>query len=137
MSKCKDWCTCCEKCIDKYNELAYKTFTSCPFTICLKQDMMLNMDEPFVTKHDHYIVLHDDRRNNPFYELVEEEDRYLLTSDMKVYRKYKRPITLRQILNEMVLSSFYNNTLIIQDEHRFLEGFVHIMGSVYEPIWGS
>lgn len=113
---------------DKLNREIRAQFPDAPFTISLsvinKYEDLHKLDEPFTDEE--FIFICDDRidKNNYYYsEWPEEELNYLQDSILVKRESIEKPITLRQILNEMIKSEHYNDEDISGDFHHFLVDF--------------
>jgi hypothetical protein len=115
-----------EKDYEKLYEELNLQFPDAPFTVDLftKFKDICELDEPFTSEP--FIFICDDRINkyNYYYSNCEEEEinelhDYLLIKSESI----EKPITLRQILNEMIKSEHYNDECVRGDDHHFLVGF--------------
>ena len=108
-----------------YKELNLQ-FPDAPFCVNLftKFKDICELDEPFTSEP--LIFICDDRihKYNYYYsewpeEKINELYDYLLIKSESI----EKPITLRQILNEMIKSPHYNNKCVREDDHHNLVGF--------------
>ena len=113
-----------EDCDKLYKELNLQ-FPDAPFCVDLftKFKDICELDEPFTSEP--LIFICDDRihKYNYYYSNCTEEEinelyDYLLIKSESI----EKPITLRQILNEMIKSPHYNDECIRGDDHHFLVG---------------
>ena len=94
---------------EKYHELVDLEFPNAPFTICLSNDELLQLDEPFTDKE--HIIIKDDRGKST----------NCYGSYLRVQKKGETPITLRQILNAMIQNDDYKLMNEKKETHCFLE----------------
>jgi hypothetical protein len=111
-------------------------FPNCPFSISCINDIK-QLDETFTEKKD--IIIKDDRANefNYYYSNLNKNELAQYTNYLVIKQKNDVPITLRQILTEMSHSTHYNNSIIMKDDHRFLEGFDKMTDIEYISCFGS
>lgn len=115
-----------------------KQFQGYPFTIsCIKH--IEELDEVFTLEP--VIFIHDDRANkfNYYYQDMSDEERNVYNHFLKVERIDNKPITLRQVLDEMSNEPHYYDEVVIGDPHCFLELFELSKHSniQYSMYWGS
>ena len=110
---------------EKLTEELNLQFPDTPFCVNLftKFKDICELDEPFTSEP--LIFICDDRihKYNYYYsewpeEKINELYDYLLIKSESI----EKPITLRQILNEMIKSPHYNDECIRGDDHHFLVG---------------
>ena len=106
----------------KYNLIEHE-FPNLPFSICLDDDDLIKLDEPFT--EEPVIFVKDDRASKTSYSwhLVDELERNQYNSNIKIEKRGDNSITLRQIILEMSNTEEYSKINEIGDDHRFLEGF--------------
>jgi hypothetical protein len=93
-------------------------FPTSPFNICLPRHFLDYLDEPFTIEA---IIIIEDTRINNSYTIVKAV--------------YNKPITLRRILNRMIVNKlFIKNTYHYLD---YLDGFEIINNNYYKTIFGS
>ena len=111
-------------------------FPDCPFNIACIEDIN-ELDKIF--SEEKTIIIKDDRANiyNYYYSNLDKNDLPKYNDYLVVKQKDDKPITLRQVLTEMYKSSHYNNEIISQDDHRFLEKFEKKTDIEYTIFWGS
>jgi hypothetical protein len=111
---------------EKLREELNLQFPDAPFTVDFftKFKDLWGLDEPFTSEP--FIFICDDRINkyNYYYSNCTEEEinelhDYLLIKSESI----EKPITLRQILNEMIKSPHYNDECVRGDDHHNLVGF--------------
>ena len=112
----------------KLNEELERQFPDAPFSISLsdinKYEDLYKLDEPFT--EEEFIFICDDRINqyNHYYSEWPKEELNKLQNYMLIKREtIEKPITLRQILNEMIKSEHYTDEDISGDFHIFLVDF--------------
>jgi hypothetical protein len=130
---------------EEYFDVIHNEFPCCPFEVALSYSSLSRLDEPFDKNDPDMIVIRDTRVLRDtfgFYRTV-KHDPDVSDCEMDIYKHSDdSPITLRQIIGEMSLSDHYDNVYVIQDDHRFLEGF-EALGTdeydspVYSPSFGS
>lgn len=130
---------------DEYFDVINNEFPECPFNVSLDYASLLRLDEPFDKNDPDVIVIRDMRVIRDtfgFYQTV-KHDPDVSDCEMEVYKhRDDSPITLRQVIGEMSMSDHYDNGYVIQDDHRFLEGFDTLGvdeydSPVYSPSFGS
>jgi hypothetical protein len=94
-------------------------FPNAPFSVSISRADFNAIDEPITDEKT--IFIYDNRANAYIYSDLPPSYRERLISYLKVDQKEGAPITLRQIIQTMSDSEFYNDALIMQDDHRFLE----------------
>ena len=111
-------------------------FSNAPFSISCIDDIK-QLDETFTEKKD--IIIKDGRINksNYYYSNLNKNELAQYTDYLVIKQKNDVPITLRQILTEMSNSTHYNNSIIMKDDHRFLEGFDKMTDIEYISCFGS
>ena len=123
MSKLVDYCNKYgeDVYIDVLDHLLEAEFPNSPFVICFSADVLKKLDEPF-TNLDRICIV-DDRisQYNYYYSGVCPSVLNSLSSNLIVKSIDNKPITLRQIINEMILDEHYNSDVVCRDDHRFLE----------------
>ena len=112
---------------EKLTEELNLQFPDTPFTVDFffkNVNDLCELDEPFTSEP--FIFICDDRihKYNYYYsewpeEKINELYDYLLIKSESI----EKPITLRQILNEMIKSPHYNNKCVREDDHHNLVGF--------------
>ena len=111
---------------DKINEQQQRDFPEFPLTISLPYKTLDEynkaMDEPFTDKKT--IIVKDDRASEHSYYW-----RGLPKNEFAQYINYTvvnmvddKPITLRQIFNEISKDPHYSRDVICRQDHRFIEG---------------
>ena len=130
---------------DEYFDIIDHEFPECPFNVSLGYASLLRLDEPFDKNDPDVIVIRDMRVLRDtfgFYQTV-KHDPDVSDCEMDIYKhRDDSPITLRQVIGEMSMSDHYDNGYVIQDDHRFLEGFEALGvdeydSPVYSPSFGS
>ena len=118
-----------------YNDLD-EIFPNCPFNISCIKDIK-ELDEIFTEEKT--IIIKDDRasESNYYYSNIDKNNLAKYVDYLVVKQKDDKPITLRQILTEMSKSPHYNNEVISQDDHHFLETFEKKTNIEYTMFWGS
>ena len=111
---------------EKLTEELNLQFPDAPFTVDFffkNVNDLCELDEPFTSEP--FIFICDGRihKYNYYYSNCTEEEinelyDYLLIKSESI----EKPITLRQILNEMIKSPHYNDECIRGDDHHFLVG---------------
>ena len=111
---------------EKLTEELNLQFPDTPFTVDFffkNVNDLCELDEPFTSEP--FIFICDDRihKYNYYYsewpeEKINELYDYLLIKSESI----EKPITLRQILNEMIKSPHYNDKCVREDDHHFLVG---------------
>lgn len=124
---------------DEYFDLINHEFPDSPFIISLPYQWILRLDEPFDKSDPDVIVIWDMRVLRDtcgFYRTI-KHDPDVADCEMEVYKHSKdSPITLRQVIGEMSLSSHYDNEYVMQDDQRFLEGFDALGVDAYDnPVY--
>ena len=129
---------------EEFDEIKYNTlfknldiiFPNCPFDISCIDDIS-QLDEVF-TKNK-VIIIKDGRasESNYYYSNISKNELSHYVDYLVIKQKKNKPITLRQILTEMSSSLHYNNDTIIDDPHRFLEGFDKMTNIEYLASFGS
>ena len=122
---------------DIKHELLEKEFPDIPFSICLPDDELVKLDEPFT---DEPVIFIRDRRaseHSYMWHEVPEEIRNKYNSNIKIEKMGGNPITLRQIINEMAITDEYSKMEEAMDDHRFLEGFDRSTPIQYFASFGS
>ena len=123
----------------KYNKL-YKDldeiFPNCPFSISCIDDIM-ELDEVFTKEKT--IIIKDNRASqwNYYYSNIDKNELSQYVNYLVVKQKNNKPITLRQVLTEMSNSVHYNDDIISEDFHNFLEGFDKTTDIQYVAYFGS
>ena len=123
----------------KYNKL-YKDldeiFPNCPFSISCIDDIM-ELDEVFTKEKT--IIIKDNRASqwNYYYSNIDKNELSQYVNYLVVKQKNNKPITLRQVLTEMSNSVHYNDDIISEDFHNFLEGFDKTTDIQYVACFGS
>ena len=123
----------------KYNKL-YKDldeiFPNCPFSISCIDDIM-ELDEVFTKEKT--IIIKDNRASqwNYYYSNIDKNELSQYVNYLVVKQKNNKPITLRQVLTEMSNSVHYNDDIISEDFHNFLEGFDKTTDIQYVASFGS
>lgn len=112
---------------EKLTEELNLQFPDTPFTVDFffkNVNDLCELDEPFTSEP--FIFICDGRihKYNYYYSNCTEEEinelyDYLLIKSESI----EKPITLRQILNEMIKSPHYNNKCVREDDHHNLVGF--------------
>jgi hypothetical protein len=112
---------------EKLTEELNLQFPDAPFTIDFffkNVNDLCELDEPFTSEP--FIFICDGRihKYNYYYSNCTEKEinelyDYLLIKSESI----EKPITLRQILNEMIKSPHYNNKCVREDDHHNLVGF--------------
>jgi hypothetical protein len=117
-----------EEDFDKLNNEIRLQFPDAPFTISLsvidKYEDLHKLDEPFTDEE--FIFICDDRidKHNYYYSEWPEEELNDLQDFIVIEREsIEKPITLRQIINEMIKSEHYTDEDISGDFHNFLVDF--------------
>jgi hypothetical protein len=107
--------------IDVLDHLLEAEFPNTPFVISFSVDVLKKLDEPFTNLDTIYII--DDRISefNYYYSGVCPSVLNNLSSELVIQSIDNKPITLRQILNKMIIDKHYNNRVVSRDDHRFLE----------------
>jgi hypothetical protein len=97
-------------------------FIEAPFNITCINDLS-ELDIPF-TDYDG-IIIKDDRASeyNYYYSDLTENERNQYINYLGISKIDNKPMTLRQILNKMILTTHYNNDIVKSDDHSFLVGF--------------
>lgn len=130
---------------DEYFDIIHHEFPDCPFIVSLSYSSLLRLDQPFDKNDPDVIVIRDTRVLRDtfgFYQSV-KHDPDVSDCEMDIYKHSDdSPITLRQVIGEMSMSDHYDNGYVIQDDHRFLEGFDscgvdEYDSPVYTPFFGS
>jgi hypothetical protein len=141
MSKLVDYCNKYgeDVYIDVLDHLLEAEFPNTPFVISFPADVLKKLDEPFTNLDTIYII--DDRISefNYYYSGVCPSVLNSLSSELVVQSIDNKPITLRQILNRMIVDNHYNNVVVCRDDHRFLES-LHTNGgtdNVFYTFFGS
>ena len=123
MSKLVDYCNKYgeDVYIDVLDHLLEAEFPNSPFIISFPADVLKKLDEPF-TNLDRICIV-DDRisQYNYYYSEVCPSVLNSLSSNLIVKSIDNKRITLRQIINEMILDEHYNSDVVCGDDHRFLE----------------
>tara|TARA_B110000285_G_C14763357_1_gene440571 strand:- start:88 stop:486 length:399 start_codon:yes stop_codon:yes gene_type:complete len=121
---------------DKLHKELDIIFPNAPFAICCIDDIK-ELDEVF-TKNKN-IIIKDDRANesNYYYSNLNKNELAQYVDYLVIKQKDDVPITLRQILTEMSNSLHYNKSIIMEDFHRFLEGFDKMTDVEYLASFGS
>jgi hypothetical protein len=113
-------------------------FPNAPFNISLDDEELLNLDEPFT--NEKVIFIKDGRQNEYSYyykQVILDGTINKYCDYMKIEQINNNPITLRQIINNMIKSEHYNDDDVKQDDHKFLEGFEKQTDIQYEVFFGS
>ena len=130
---------------DEYHEILNNEFPICPFVVSLDYKMLMRLDEPFFEGDPEMVIIRDSRvlcDTFGFYEMVKHE-KDVAECDLEIYKHSDDyPITLRQVIAEMSMSSHYDNEYVMQDDHRFLEGLSadgvdEYEIPIYSPWFGS
>ena len=114
-----------------------KQFPNSPFDIACIENLN-ELDKPFT--HHTGIIIKDDRAspNNYYYSNLTENERTQYINYLGISQIDNKPITLRQILNKMILSPHYNKDIVKNDFRCILEGFdISNNGIVFTPFFGS
>lgn len=112
------WCECCDECCERYDNEIEKLFPESPFMIRLSPTLLNNIDRPLT--YEKTIYIYDGR--SIFYEDIGNIDRgQLFKNELVISQIDDNPITLRQIINEMINSKHYNELFIMSDLHYLLE----------------
>ena len=112
------WCECCDECCERYDNEIEKIFPESPFMIRLSPKRLNNMDNPFT--YEKTIYIYDGR--SIFYENIGDNNReQIFKNELIISKLDNNPITLRQIINEMMNSKHYNELMVISDLHYLLE----------------
>jgi hypothetical protein len=123
MSKLVDYCNKYgeDVYIDVLDHLLEAEFPNSPFVISFSVDDLKKLDEPF-TNLDRICIV-DDRisQYNYYYSDVCPSVLNTLSSNLIIKSVDNKPITLRQIINEMILDEHYNSDVVRGDDHCFLE----------------
>jgi hypothetical protein len=123
----------------KYNKLFKdldEIFPNCPFCISCIDDIM-ELDEVFTKEKT--IIIKDNRASqwNYYYSNIDKNELSQYVNYLVVKQKNNKPITLRQVLTEMSNSVHYNDDIISEDFHNFLEGFDKTTDIQYVASFGS
>jgi len=123
----------------KYNKLFKdldEIFPNCPFSISCIDDIM-ELDEVFTKEKT--IIIKDNRASqwNYYYSNIDKNELSQYVNYLVVKQKNNKPITLRQVLTEMSNSVHYNDDIISEDFHNFLEGFDKTTDIQYVAYFGS
>jgi len=123
----------------KYNKLFKdldEIFPNCPFSISCIDDIM-ELDEVFTKEKT--IIIKDNRASqwNYYYSNIDKNELSQYVNYLVVKQKNNKPITLRQVLTEMSNSVHYNDDIISEDFHNFLEGFDKTTDIQYVACFGS
>jgi len=123
----------------KYNKLFKdldEIFPNCPFSISCIDDIM-ELDEVFTKEKT--IIIKDNRASqwNYYYSNIDKNELSQYVNYLVVKQKNNKPITLRQVLTEMSNSVHYNDDIISEDFHNFLEGFDKTTDIQYVASFGS
>jgi len=118
--------------LDRIEE-EFKNYDS-PFDICLIENIE-ELHTPF--SYEDVIIIRDNRNESFVFENLEEELRNSLLNYTRVYKGDKPFISLKDIIISMINDPHYNNYLIIQDNHQFLEGFEKNSEIQYTACFGS
>jgi hypothetical protein len=94
------------------------------------------LDKTFTEKNG--IIIMDGRidKNNYYYSDLTDNEISEYIDYLGISKIDNQPITLRQVLNKMIASQHYNNEIVKNDDHIFLEGF-DIKGITYTAFFGS
>lgn len=120
--------------IDVLDHLIEAEFPNTPFVISFPVDVLKKLDESFTNLDKIYII--DDRISqfNYYYSGVCPSVLNNLSSRLVIQSIDNKPITLRQILNRMILDEHYNNVVVCRDDHRFLE-FLDTRDETYDVFY--
>jgi len=122
---------------EKYHELIDKEFPNAPFSICLNNDELLKLDEPFTAEKS--IIIMDERAhpiNHGCNFTQSELYDFVASSYLLVQKKGDNPITLRHILNAMINNDDYK-LMNKKESQYFLEAFYKITPIHYGARFGS
>jgi len=84
---------------DRLYELINLEFPDCPFSICLPEEELLRLDEPFCDSKKVKLIDGNIHSDNFYYSNVPIEIINRMKKNISVYQIDNTPITLRQILN--------------------------------------
>ncbi len=126
-----------QKWFDLRCQLIEDEFSNLPFTVCLDDDELLELDEPFTDEP--VIFIRDNRASEHSYMWhdIDELERNRYNSNFRVKRQGDKPITLRQIINEMGRVAEYKLINEAGEEHRFFEGLEKRSPIQYLAFFGS
>ena len=115
----------------------FKEFSNMPFNIsCI--DNIEELDKPFFDSTENLIIIKDDRCFGWCFENLPEDEKNKLLNYTKIY---KRPdafyISLRDVLEGMLRDKHYKNEYMVQDDHRFLEGWDKVDEVNFTVFFGS
>ena len=124
--------------MDDLLEQLDEIFPNPPFSIsCF--DSIDEIHEKFCDEQ--VVFIYDDRASldNYYYEGFTEEELSKLRNYTKVTASNNKYVTHKDAMDSMINDPHYHNELIMQDPHRFLEGFIKSKAShiQYSCIWGS
>jgi hypothetical protein len=112
------WCECCDECCERYDTNIDNLFPESPFMIRLSPKRLNNIDRPFT--YEKTIYLYDGR--SLFYESIGDNDgEQTFKNKLIITQIDNNPITLRQIINDMMKSNHYNDLIVMSDLHYLLE----------------
>ena len=125
--------------IEEYDELQNvlnSYYPKAPFTIeCVKR--VSELHEPF--SYREYIIICDDRglhrQNNWQLMSKAEQDKhkhYLVIEGLN-----NKPITLHRIINELTANKYYRSKQHVNDDNKYLEGFISDDKVMFTINWGS
>ena len=124
--------------MDELLEQLDEIFPDSPFDISCFDDISEIHDK---LCDETVIFIYDDRASsdNYYYEGFTEEELSKLRNYTKVTASNNKYVTYKDAMDSMINDPHYHNEIIMQDPHRFLEGFIKSKTShiQYSCIWGS
>ena len=124
--------------MDELLEQLDEIFPNPPFSISCFDDISEIHDK---LCDETVIFIYDDRASsdNYYYEGFTEEELSKLRNYTKVTASNNKCVTYKDVIDLMISDPHYHNEMIMQDPHRFLEGFIKSKTShiQYSCIWGS
>ena len=126
---------------DKWADIKYKLlnqeFPNLPFCMDTRDEELIKLDLPFT--EEPVIFIRDNRASKHSYmwDGVPEDIRNKYNSNIRIQQIDNKPITLRQIINQMAITDEYSKMEESMDDHRFLEGFDQSTPIQYSVSFGS
>ena len=125
---------------DKLDELQDRDFPDLPFVLLLFESVdEYNeiIDKPFMGTKSNVIFVKDSRIMPENYYYKDFPCLHGLYDYLKVEGESATPVTLREVLKAMEKSEHYNNSIVKEDPHQFLESFDKQTEIQYETFFGS
>lgn len=122
--------------LNDVNKLISDDFPDCPFIIDNNIDFLSNLDEPYDESPSIFIKDVREQIYNYLNTKVPTKVPTTVSEKHAVFIKIDRPnkntpITLRTIINKMIISDHYNDDLIINIPNKTLIGFTKISDKQY------